>query len=388
MLTYHFGVFIEPLQKEFGWDRASISLGLTIYTMSAVLFGPVIGALIDRFGSRKIGIIGMAATSLTMAALGFANGSLTQWYLLWLGIAVTALAVKSTVWGAAVSSLFSTSRSLALSLMLSGSAIAQFFSQIIGAWLIEEKGWRAAYQWIGLGWGGLGLLLVLFFFFDARDKQAKAGATAIPTASLGGLTIPQALRSPQIIRIGLANVLTATLGSGVAVHMVPLLTGTGITRTTAAAIAGSAGISGIAGKLVTGWLLDRYQGNLIPFTSLAMAAIGYFLLLDTLDSTTALFVATAILGYSGGASLQVTTYLTSRYGGLRNFGKIYATMGSMMMLGTSMGPWIAGTIFDRTGSYSWLLYMIIPVSLIGAAMFVGLGAYPEFKKTDGLADKL
>ena len=65
MLTYHFGLFIEPLQKEFGWDRASISLGLTIYTMSAVLLGPVIGALIDRIGSRKIGIIGLAGRAST-----------------------------------------------------------------------------------------------------------------------------------------------------------------------------------------------------------------------------------------------------------------------------------------------------------------------------------
>ena len=53
--VYSLGLVMEPLQQEFGWDRASISLGLTIYTMSAVLLGPAIGALIDRFGSRKIG---------------------------------------------------------------------------------------------------------------------------------------------------------------------------------------------------------------------------------------------------------------------------------------------------------------------------------------------
>lgn len=383
MLTYHFGLFIEPLQKEFGWDRASISLGLTIYTMSAVLLGPLIGALIDRMGSRKIGIVGLAATSLTLAALGFTNGSLMQWYLLWLGIAVTALGVKSTVWGAAVSSLFTTSRSLALSLMLSGSAIAQFCAPMIASWLIAEQGWRAAYQWIGLGWGGISLLLVVFFFFDARDKQARAGAETVQVSSLGGLTVRDALRSSQIIRIGLANVLMTTLGSGVAVHLVPLLTQTGADRMTAAAIAGSAGISGIAGKLVTGWLMDRHQGDFIPFSSFAMGAVGYFLLLDRLDSVPALFLAALILGYSSGAGLQVTTYLTSRYGGLRNFGKIYATMGSMMMLGTSMGPWIAGTIFDRTGGYSLLLYLTIPAVLIGAGMFVGLGTYPEFKESDG-----
>jgi MFS family permease len=388
MLTYHFGLFIQPLQKEFGWDRASISLGLTIYTVSAVLFGPVIGALIDKFGSRMIGIIGLALTSLSFAALGFADGTLMQWYLLWLVIAVTALAVKSTVWGAAVSSLFTTSRSLALSLVLTGSAIAQFSAPLVANWLIAEYGWRAAYQWIGLGWGGLALVLVLFFFFDAHDKKAKVGAASVPVSSLGGLTVKQALRSPQILRIGLGNVLLALLGSGVAVHMVPLLSQTGIDRTTAAAIAGSAGISGVAGKLVTGWLMDRYQGNIIPFSSFAMGALGYFLLLDRLDSVPALFLAALILGYGSGAGLQVTTYLTSRYGGLRNFGKIYATMGSTLMLGTSIGPWIAGSIYDNTGGYEMLLYLAMPVALAVALMFVGLGPYPVFKESDGLPGNL
>jgi MFS family permease len=352
--------------------------------MGAVLLGPVIGALIDRFGSRKIGILGLAGTSLTLAALGFTNGSLTQWYLLWFGIAVTALGVKATVWGAAVSSLFTTSRGLALSLVLTGSAIAQFCSPLIANWLIADYGWRSAYQWIGLGWGGFAL--VLFLFFDAHDKKASATSAAVPVSSLGGLTVKQALRSPQILKIGLANVLMAMLGSGVAVHMVPLLGQIGIDRTTAAAIAGSAGISGIAGKLITGWLMDRFQGNIIPFSSFAMNAIGYFLLLGWLDSTPALFLGAMILGYGSGAGLQVTTYLTSRYGGLRNFGKIYATMGSMLMLGTSLGPWIAGSVYDFTGGYEMLIYVTIPVALIGAAMFVGLGPYPHFKETDGLPD--
>jgi len=85
-----------------------------------------------------------------------------------------------------------------------------------------------------------------------------------------------------------------------------------------------------------------------------------------------------VLGFSGGAGLTVTTYLCSRYGGMRNFGKIYATIGSMMMLGTSFGPPIAGAVYDRAGSYNPLLLTAVPVMLICALLFVGLGAYPDF----------
>lgn len=379
MLTYHFGLFIQPLQKEFGWSRADISLGLTIYTLGAFFLGPFIGALIDRIGTRKIGLIGTALTALTLASLSQANGSLTQWYLLWLGIAVTALGVKSTVWSAAISSLFTKSRSLALSLVLSGSAIAQFFSPIAANSLIAKQGWRTAYLWFGLGWGGISLLLLAFCFYDARDTIKTAAATKQPpVASLGGLTVGQALRSHQILRIALANVLMSTVGAGVTVHLVPILTGTGMDRSAASWMAATAGISGIIGKLATGWALDRVQGNVIPFFSFALGAFGYALLLNTLHSNNALWIGVLILGFTGGASLQVTTYLCSRYAGLRNFGKIYATIGSMLMFGTAAGPWIAGSIFDATKSYDLLLYTAIPVILASSLLFLGLGKYPNF----------
>jgi len=379
MLTYHFGLFIQPLEREFGWGRAQISLGLTIYTMGAVLLGPFVGALIDRLGSRRIGIAGLAGTSLTLAALGFASGSLMQWYLLWVAIACTALGVKSTVWGAATSSLFTTSRGLALALVLCGSAIAQSLAPLVANALIASRGWREAYRWLGLGWGGLSLLLILLFFFDAHDQKRRRDAARVPVASLGGLTVRQALRNSQILRIAVSNLLMSVVGAGVSVHLVPILSGTGIDRSTAAAMAATAGVAGIAGKLLTGWLLDRVQGSLIPFASFALGAVGYALLLNKLDSRAALTAGVMVLGYTSGAGLQVTTYLCSRYAGMRNFGKIYATIGSMLMLGTSLGPWIAGSVYDHTRSYDALLVAAIPTVLACSLMFIGLGAYPVFE---------
>jgi MFS family permease len=378
MLTYHFGLFIQPLEKEFGWPRAKISLGLTIYTMGAVLLGPFVGALIDRIGSRLIGIVGLTATSLSLAAVGFANGSLVQWYLLWAAIALTALGVKSTVWGAAVSTLFTTSRGLALALVLCGSAIAQSLSPLIANALIANQGWRDAYRWIGLGWGGVALVLVLFFFFDAHDEKKRRDVVSRPVASLAGLTVSEALRSSPILRIALSNLIMSAVGTGVTVHLVPILSGTGISRSAAAGMAATAGIAGIVGKLLTGWLLDRFQGSIIPFVSFALQALGYWLLLNKLGSPAALTLGVIVLGYTAGAGLQVTTYLCSRYAGMRSFGKVYATIGSMLMLGASIGPWIAGSVFDHTGGYDVLLWVAIPTVLIGAALFIGLGPYPIF----------
>ena len=388
MVNYSFGQFIQPVESEFHWARADISLGLSIFNLMPVFFGPFVGVLIDRFGARRIALPGTVLSALAFGALSLANGSIHQWYLLWFQLAIFALAIKTTVWSLAISRLFTVSRGLALSLMLSGSAVAQAAAQLVSNALIVQYGWRFALQGSALGWGGLASLLVALFFFDAAKVMQAAGQSSTQksasSAQLPGLTIRQALRNPQILRIAASSLIAALAGSGVTVHIMPILTQTGLDRGTAAQIAATAGISGIVGKLLTGWLLDRRQGNFIPFFSLAVAALGYALLLNLFHTKLALIAGVMVLGYSSGAGLQVGVYLAGRYAGLKNFGKIYATISSMMMLGTSLGPWIAGLIHDRTGSYNALLLLAMPVVLVGALLMTGLGSYPHFAPDEGI----
>lgn len=380
VITYSLGTFIEPLEREFHWDRAEISLGLTIFAFISMLGGPFIGLAIDRWGTRKIAIGGLFASSLAFSAFSLANGSLVQWYALFVVYGLVALAFKTTIWSAGVSSVFSTSRSLALALMLSGSALGQTLAPLAANWLISGFGWRTAYVGLGLGWGGIALVLVLLFFIDARETAKRADAPPIAQATLGGLTVKEASRDSRILRIAAANLAMSTVGSGISVHLVPVIADAGIDRMTAVEIAATAGIAGFAGKLLVGWLLDRVQGSIVPFLSFAVGALAHFLLLGTLNSTAALTTGAMALGFASGAGLQVTTYLVTRYAGLRNFGAIYGTISSSMMAGTAMGPVIAGAVYDATGSYAGLLTVAIPVMLVCSLLFVGLGPYPNFAR--------
>lgn len=384
VVTYSLGTFIEPLEKEFGWSRAQISLGLTIFAVIQTLGGPLIGALLDRIGTRGLALVGIVLTGTAFAGFSLANGSSLQWYALWIVFGLCALTIKSTIWSAATSSVFTRSRGLALAAVLSGSALGQTFAPMIANALIEGEGWRWAYRWMGFGWSGLAFVLLLFFFFDARalGKRASATATGAATAAgapLPGLSIREATRDSRIVRIAAANVLMSLVGAGISVHLVPLIAEAGLGRTAAVEVAASAGIAGIVGKFLTGWLLDRYRGSVVPFVSFASAALGHFLLLDLFDAALGLTLGAMALGYASGAGLQVSTYLVSRYAGLRNFGSIFGTISSAMMLGTALGPVLAGYVHDVTGSYSLLLIVAIPTMLLSALLFVGLGPYPEFK---------
>lgn len=385
VITYSLSTFIGPLEREFGWSRTALSSGLTIFAAISMLGGPFVGLAVDRLGTRKIAISCLILSGGAFAAFSTLNGSLVQWTALYVAYGIFALGIKSTVWSAGISSIFSRGRSLALAVMLSGSAIGQTLAPIIAHTLINAFGWRAAYIWLGLGWAGIGLILTVFLYFDAHARKARTAAKAPPSdrpqataVILPGLTIPQAIRDIRVLRIAAATLLAAVVGSGVTVHLVRIVSETGIAMDRAVEIAALAGIAGIVGKLGCGWLLDRVQGSVIPFLGFAVGSLGHFLLIGLFAGTLPMVIGVMCIGFSSGAGLQISTYLISRYAGLRNFGTIMGTIASMMMAGTAIGPLFAGIIHDATGSYDLLETIAAPAMFVAALLFIGLGPYPVF----------
>ncbi|MGB3233307.1 MAG: MFS transporter [Mycobacterium sp.] len=122
--VYCLGVFMEPLQNEFGWSRAEASVGLTIVGIAAAVAALPIGLTVDRLGPRRVGLVGVTLMAAAFALLGSATGSMTNWLLLWGVLAFASFWVQTTVWTSAVASRFETSRGLALAVTLSGGSLA------------------------------------------------------------------------------------------------------------------------------------------------------------------------------------------------------------------------------------------------------------------------
>jgi predicted MFS family arabinose efflux permease len=379
------GLFMEPLQREFGWSRAQISVGMTIYALVAFPLSPIGGMMIDRWGSRRIAIPGTILTAVAIAGFGSASGSAVQWLALWLFYAFAALAVKPTVWSAAVTGVFTGGRGLALALTLSGNAIAQTLVPVLAQRLIDTQGWRSAYQWIGLGWGAAVLILLVPFFYGAGDRRddASPGTRAQVRASLYGITPRQALRTPVLIRIAIATLIGTMTSAALTIHLVPILSERGIDRETAALLAALTGIMGIVGKLVTGSLYDRRDLRWLNPLSLWIALVACLILLFAPGTLALAALATAIIGYSGGALLQVCAYLTGRFCGVRYFGTIFGTMTSMIALGVGLGPFLAGLSYDLSGSYTPMLIGLLPLMAISGLLLIRLGPYPDWRQPAG-----
>ena len=357
-----FGTFIEPIGKEFGWGRGTLTLGMLVAGLVVVTLSPFAGVIVDRYGPRRLALPGAAIMSLSTAAFGLTNGSQIQWIVLWAFYAIANVSMMMSIWTSAVARVFDAGRGLALGLTLAGSAVAQTVIPSLSTWLIDVVGWRQAYVILGFGWGSVTFVLCwLFLPRDTGTANPKARAVEPDAASLEGLTIAEAWRDTGLWRIAASTLAFMILTMGLAVHQIPIMTEAGLSRETAALLAGIAGIAGMAGNVVTGALMDRYRANWVGGITLGIMTLAFALLLDGVRTPLLIFIAIMINGYSAGTKLQICGYLTSRFGGLRNYGAIFGFMGSLIAVGGALGPYLAGLSYDVTGSYN----AYVMVSMIG-----------------------
>lgn len=378
-MTAAAGVFMDPLAAEFDWGRTELTLGMAIASLLSILCSPFVGNLIDRFGSRRLALPGLVLTAMAIAAFALTDGSLAQWIGLWLVWGVMALLIQSTLWSTAIASVFTSGRGLALGVTMSGTALAQVIAPPLANYIIERSGWRAAYAVMGLGWGALALILSALFLFDVRDRERKRRFSASPDRiDLAGLSLSQAWRDSSLWKVAVATFLVLTVTIAIVVHQFPILVEAGMSRSQAAWLVSLSGVAGVMGKLVSGTLIDRFHARVVGGVTLASTAIGWPMLMAGIATPATIILGIMISGYAAGTKIQLCSYLTARYAGMRNYGTIFGFMTSVIALASAVGPLAAGLSYDRYGSYTPLLLTGVVISLVSGGLVFSLRAYPDW----------
>jgi len=380
--TSSLGVMMEPLEREFGWSRAEISLGTSLVSFIGMALATFTGLAIDRLGARIIGILAATLMCAGIGLMSSVGGQLWQWWALWALVGISASAMP-TVWVASVSSHFTVGRGLAVAIALSGTGISTSLVPIVAQQMVDSYGWRAAYLGLAAIWAIVVLPLVLLFFRNARRNVASAkGQPAQPAADLPGLTARQGFASAKFYKLALAAFLSMSAGVAIILNLVPVLRSTGLTPTTAASVAGIIGIATITGRIIGGWLMDRISAGVIAALSSAGAAILPLVLLLLPGSVPAAAAGVAIYGLMGGAKVPAVVYLASRHFGQRAFGVLYGAINTTIALGVGLGPLVANMVYDATHSYTPVMWAAVPFVLLAALLYLSLGRYPEFDKQE------
>ena len=370
---YGLGPYIEPISTEFGWSRAQTTLGLTIQTLIAAACAIPIGMLVDRSSPRLLALVGVPLVAAAFALLSTATGEPANWYMLWVVLAIAALPVQATVWTAAVATRFHASRGMAFAVTLCGASVAQAIFPYLGATLIAEHGWKSALILQAAIWAAIAFPVLFFFFRSARDSTSRDDTgSAKPGVVLQGVSVRDAMRTTIYARLLLVCLLFTFTIIALVVHFVPILSGRGIDKLEAAGLAGLIGLFSIAGRIVTGFLIDRYRASFVGAAVFLLPVLGCLTLIASGASPVGAAVAAALIGLTLGAEVDVLAYLTTRHFGMRNFGTLYGGLLAALSIGTATGPLAAAVIFDNYGSYTPLLWLTVAFMVVSSLALASL----------------
>jgi predicted MFS family arabinose efflux permease len=373
---YSLGVMIPVIERAFGWPRAEIALGLTIISTIALVGAPLVGLAIDRFGPRRIALSGVLLFCCAMAMLSTTR-SLTSWLLLWVLLGLGNMLILPTVWTKAINHYFDANRGLALALALCGTGVAAAFVPTLTNALIEHFGWRQAY--IGLGLIGAAITFpIVWLLFRLPVDEAGQGETAASSRPVLGVSAREGFAQPRFLKLAGATLLFSITICALTTNLVPVLLARGMTPTTAAGIAGLLGIGSITGRLIGGFLLDRFDAARVAAISVAMPIVTVALLLAFPGDRVAA-LGCLILGLAVGTEVDCCAYLAARHFGLRSFGTLFGTMNGLMLFGNGIAPVMANHVYDVTKSYDIVLWAQVPACLGTMLLFLLLGPYPQLE---------
>ena len=379
LLIFTVGVFTKPLEAEFGWTRQQVSLAAAVYTVVSMLVLPFQGALLDRFGPRRVVLVTMPLFAASVASLYFLPPSLAAYYGTWAVITVLGCGVINTSFNKAVASWFDRRLGLAIGLAVTGQGVGAALLPVIGQQLIGRFGWRLAY----VGLAAISFVAItsisLLFMHDSPAARGlpldgEAPAKGAPAVGEDGLDLRTAVRTRTFKLVAGSFVFLGIMTSAVMTHLVPMLVDRGMTPDRASFVQAVLGLSIITGRLSVGYLLDRFFAPRVLIVSLIGVVLGLLAFARGASGDLA-FPAAMLIGFGLGAEIDVLGYLVPRYFGRRAYGKIYGAILAAFQLGAGIGAALLGVLRTKQGTYTLGLYLIAAGTVIAMAILSRLGAY-------------
>ncbi|WGH77224.1 MFS transporter [Jannaschia ovalis] len=384
-----FGVFQIPIASEFGWPRAEFSLAIAIQNLAWGIGQPIFGALADRFGDRKAIVAGVIcyAAGLVLSSFAVTPGAhqLLE-ILVGFGIAGMGFGVILAVVGRATSD---ENRSMALGVATAAGSLGQVFGAPLAEWLLGFYSWQEVFV--------IFAVLVALPLLTLPMMRAPAASKPTLGESMGRI-LRGAVRDPSygLIFVGFFSCgyqlgfITAHFPAMVTEMCGPIdpngvLYSFGVTTTSALGAAAIAliGLANIAGTLYAGWLGKRLsRKNLLAGIYLGRTIIAaLFIALPITPLSVILF--SVAMGALWLATVPLTSGLVAHIYGLRYMGTLYGLVFFSHQLGSFLGVWLGGTLYDSTGSYVTVWWVGVGVGLLSALVHLPINETPLKARVPG-----
>jgi MFS family permease len=376
-LMHSYPVYLVAFIAEFGWSRGETSIAYSVSQLVAGVSSPLVGFLVDRLGPRRLLLLG---GGLLVAGL-FASAFITAlWQIVLLyGIVMTvgANCLGLVVFVPMLSRYFVRRRGMAISIVQSANGIARGISAPLVQLLISLIGWRTTYM------AQAGLMALLVFPLAALFRRAEAPPAppsdggmpidppgAVPAAvPYFGWTLAEAMRTPHFWLLFAVYLFTGLGSFFVSLHQLAFAVDIGFDKLYAAEVLGMGAFLAVPGIVVTGTLSDYIGREVSAVLAYGFSILGviFALLITSPDQHLLLWLHACFFGLTWGARGPAITAKTADLFPGPQLGTILGVITIGSGIGSAVGSWGAGWIFDVSGSYR-LAFMLSIASYLGGVI--------------------
>ena len=357
-------VLVVPLQADFGWPKADISIAYTLMSLGAAAGGLLAGRLADRFPTGPIACAGVVVIGLGMMLLSI-QSSIRVIQAVYLVIGLLGFSCLYSPLLSTVSHWFGGKGGLAMGIVTAGGAVGQAVVPPVLQSLLGDFGWRDAIALFGAAYVAL--------FAPAMLLMRKPRTTGLPASSPDAAPADRAMSGHPVLGIGLlsaAGLFCCALMGMPTVHLMSFAAGQGLEPLAAAAIVSTAMLVACAGRVVTGLVVDHI-GSLQAYALVSAVQTAAVLAFAGARDEASLHLIAAIYGFGFGGVMTALVCAVRDAVPANRLGTAMAMVGLLAWIGMAAGGYQGGLCFDLTGSYD-LSFAIAGASGVANLLVIGV----------------
>ena len=360
-IRHGFGLWMQPMTQEMGWGREDFATAIGIQNISWGLIGIFLGMLADRFGAFRVMVFSSLLYALGL--WGMAQAASPVWLSLTLGVMVGAAQAGTTfaiVFGIIGRNIPAEKRSWAMGVVSAAGSFGQFLLVPTSSYMIEHIGWHQALLVLAAG-----MLMVLPLTLGLREPAFAGGqAPKRQQSILQALREAFGYRSFQLLMAGyfVCGFQVVFIG----VHMPSYLKDQGLGQQVAGTALALIGLFNILGTYAAGVLGQHFAKNLLLSFNYSMRGVFISLFIFLPLSPMSVYLFAAAMGLLWLSTVPVTSAIVAQMFGVAHFSMLTGFVFMSHQLGSYLGVWLGGWVFDRTGSYDQVWYLTIALSVFAA----------------------
>jgi sugar phosphate permease len=361
LALYGLPFYYDYMVKEFGWSRTQVTSGNALSKLVVgPLFGFFAGWIVDRFGPRRLMLVGVLLGGTALIGLGSMN-ALWMFYLFYLFNALGYVCAGPLPNQVLLTRWFDKARGKAMGFAYLGIGIGGALVNILSVWLIGNFGWHNALRILG----GLIILIALPFAFFVKESPE---ANPSPSPGRGQATAPMgwAFKSGSFYLLALGSMCSIGAIGGTNQHLKLFLSlDQKYAQAEAATVASLVLASSLVGRLLMGWLADRYEKKNVMLL-IYMLVAGSIPLLFFVSTPGVIYLFAIIFGIGLGGDYMIIPLMAAELFGVKVMGRLMGVVLTADGVAEAVVPMLVGSLRDSTSSYSLGFMVLITLALLGA----------------------